>query len=247
MIWRTCAAIWRDLRIVDDESRQWAYLVERDVDHEFHPLNIGARESIDTASHYHFSPPVAPAVVDRIMLTSVVPYLDRPYQLRAKRGEQEILLGRGRLTRAAMGRAPASGNGDAITIEFSPGPVDSLELIIEDGDDAPLVLSEVVGRFPVSDVYFAAPAGTYYLLVGHPEATAPRYELARVRDLVLAVPSAAAGTAPLTENEAFSPATRLTSGSGVQQTLLWIALGLAVVFLTGLTLRLARKEQVSAD
>ena len=125
--------------------------------------------------------------------------------------------------------------------------MDSLELIIEDGDDAPLELSEINGRFPVTDVYFAAPAGTYYLLVGYPEATAPRYELARVRDLVLVVPSAAADTEPLAENDAFSPASRLTSESGVQQTLLWIALGLAVVFLTGLTLRLARKEQASVE
>ncbi len=120
-------------------------------------------------------------------------------------------------------------------------------MIIEDGDDAPLALSEVLGRFPVTDVYFAAPAGTYYSLVGHPEAAAPRYELARVRDLVLAVPSATAGAEPLAENDTFSAASRLTSGSGVQQTLLWIALGLAVVFLTGLTLRLARKEDASTD
>ena len=236
-----------DLRIVDGESRQWAYLVERDVDHEFHPLNIGARESIGTASHYHFSPPVVPATLDRLVLKSPVPYLDRPYQLRAKRGEQELLLGQGRLARAAMGRASAPGSGDAITVEFPAGRVDSLELIIEDGDDAPLELSEINGRFPVTDVYFAAPAGTYYLLVGYPEATAPRYELARVRDLVLVVPSAAADTEPLAENDAFSPASRLTSESGVQQTLLWIALGLAVVFLTGLTLRLARKEQASVE
>ncbi len=236
-----------DLRIIDDASRQWAYLLERDADHEFHPLTISARESIDSASHYHFSPPVAPATLDRLVLKSPVPYLDRPYQLRAKYGEQEWLLGKGRLSRPAMGNASAAGGSNAITIEFPARRVVSLELIIQDCDDAPLALSEVDARFPVTDVYFAAPAGTYYSLLGHPEAVAPSYELARVRDLVLAVPSAATNTEPLAENDAFSPASRLTSGSGVQQTLLWIALGLAVVFLTGLTLRLARNQEASAD
>ena len=235
-----------DLRIVDDASRQWAYLVARNADHEFHPLEIGVRESIGSASHYHLSPPVGEAALDRLIVKSAVRYLDRPYQLRATYGEQQVLLGKGRLAKAAMGSPSAPGNGDAITIEFPAGRLDSLELIIEDGDAAPLEFSEILGRFPVTDVYFAAPAGTYYLLVGHPEAAAPRYELARVRDLVLAVPSAVVATEPLAENDTFSSASRLTSGSGIQQTLLWIALGLAVVFLTGLTLRLARKEEASS-
>ena len=243
-----------DLRIVDGSSQQWAYLVEREADHEFHPLGIGPRESVDGVSRYQLSLPAVPAILDRLVLKSPVPYLDRPYRLVAGWGEQEFTLAQGRLTKTnrsttmppATTQATTGGPHD-ISIDLPAKRLDSLELIIEDGDDAPLALTAVSGRFPVTDIYFAAPAGTYYLLVGHPEAVAPSYELARVRDLILAVPSAAITTEPLVDNEAFSPSSRLTSASGVQQTLLWIALGLAVVFLTGLTLRLARKEDASTD
>ena len=243
-----------DLRIVDGSSQQWAYLVECDADHEFHPLGIGPRESVDGVSRYPFSLPTVPAILDRLVLKSPVPYLDRPYRLVAGWGEQEFTLAQGRLTKTnrsttmppATTQATTGGPND-ISIDLPAKRLDSLELVIDDGDDAPLALTAVSGRFPVTDIYFAAPAGTYYLLVGHPEAVAPSYELARVRDLVLAVPSAAITTEPLADNEAFSPSSRLTSASGVQQTLLWIALGLAVVFLTGLTLRLARKEDASTD
>ena len=240
-----------DLRIVDDASQQWAYLIERDADHEFHPLGIGARESVDGISRYQLSLPAVPAILDRLVLRSPVPYLDRPYRLVAGWGEQEFVLAQGRLTKANRGTAPQTmatvEGSDDITIDLPAKRLDSLELIIEDGDDAPLALTAVSGRFPVGDIYFAAPAGTYYLLVGNPEAVAPSYELARVRDLILAVPSAATSTDPLADNDAFSPASRLTSASGTQQILLWIALGLPVVFLTGLTLRLARKEETATD
>ena len=169
------------------------------------------------------------------MLTSV-PFFDRAFELRATRDGDESVLARSRLVR---------GRGDSgpIRIAFRPARVDSLELIIEDGDDAPLTFRQVLARFPATEVFFAAPEGTYSLLMGNPEAAAPTYELARVRDVVLAVESSEAVTEPLQANPDFTPASRLATERGAQQAVLWVAIGIAVVFLTVLTLRLARREQ----
>ena len=132
-----------DLRIVDGSSQQWAYLVERDADHEFHPLGIGPRESVDGVSRYQFSLPAVPAILDRLVLKSPVPYLDRPYRLVAGWGEQEFTLAQGRLTKTnrsttmppATTRATTGGPND-ISIDLPAKRLDSLELVIEDGDDA---------------------------------------------------------------------------------------------------------------
>ena len=130
-------------------------------------------------------------------------------------------------------------------IPIQTGRIDSLELIIEDGNDAPLTFDRIEGGFPFPAAYFVAPEGAYSLLVGNPEAAAPTYELERVRSIVLAVKSLDASADPLIENPSFSAAARLGTQAGAQQALLWVALGLAVAVLAGLTLKLARREQPS--
>ena len=52
-----------------------------------------------------------------------------------------------------------------------------------EGDDARLVLPGAEGRAPAPALFVGAPAGNYDLLIGNPTAEAPRYELARVRDV----------------------------------------------------------------
>ena len=96
---------------------------------------------------------------------------------------------------------------------------------------------------PLPDLFLAAPAGDYSLLLGFPEARPPSYELERVRATVLAVPCGSVTASGLQPNPAFRARARLTSGGAPQRLLLWIALGVAVVALAGLTLRLARQER----
>ena len=96
------------------------------------------------------------------------------------------------------------------------------------------------------DLYLAAPAGSYALLLGNDEAKAPSYELERVRDVVLAVGTGAAEPAALIENPTYSLRARLATGEGLERTVpvvvLWVVLVAAVVVLTAVTLRLARRE-----
>lgn len=70
-----------------------------------------------------------------------------------------------------------------------------------------------------------APEGGYSLLLGNPDVPAPRYELERVRDVVLAASNNAAEAGPLEANPEYSLRARLggeDGASGLLQTgLVW--------------------------
>ncbi len=223
-----------DLRVVDGEDRQWAYLVERRSAEEVLPLAVTGPEVEDGVARYRPRLPAAGATLSRLVLETDVPFFDRDYRLIGWRGGEEVVLARGRLARRIGDPRP-------LAIACAAQWVERLELRVTDGDDAPLSLESVRGHFPVPELYFAAPAGSYALLLGDPDAVAPRYELERVRGLVLAVASVEAEAEELVENPAYSAGARLLSDGVRQQVVLWLALAAAVVGLTALTLRLARR------
>ncbi len=237
-----------DLRIVDQapgteaeaNPRQWAYLLERGRASDLRTLEAAAPETEDGTSSYALALPVTPVNVEQIVLETSAPFFDRAYQLTATRDGQRITLARGRLARRIGDQRP-------VEIAFAAHRVDALELRVEDGDDAPLPLDRIRARLPVAELYFAAPAGDYALLLGHPEGRAPRYELARVRDLVLAVASSQAAAGALEDNPDYRPRGRLATEQGLQRLALWLVLGTAVVVLALLTLRLARRDPAGAD
>jgi hypothetical protein len=148
---------------------------------------------------------------------------------------ERVTLAAGRLLRPAGDPRP-------VTLDLDPARAESLELTVEDGDDAPLVFRSVEARVPVPELFLAAPEGEYALLLGAPDETAPRYELERVRDVVLAVDAAGAEAAALQDNPDFSLGARLHGQGTGQRVLLWVVLIGAVVLLGALTLRLARRE-----
>ena len=94
----------------------------------------------------------------------------------------------------------------------------------------------------LSEIYVAAPAGHYGLLLGNPEAESPRYELERARNLVLSVPAADANPGPLSDNPDFRAASRLASSANLQAVGVWAALGTTLLILIGFTLKAARQE-----
>jgi len=95
-------------------------------------------------------------------------------------------------------------------------------------------------RAPTPDVFVVAPAGTYWLLLGAQDARSPRYELERVRDVVLALQSDARPLGSMEKNPGYHAAARFLHGKGRQQALLWAAIVAAVVVLALLTFRLVR-------
>lgn len=224
-----------DLRLVDGEHRQWAYLLVRDARQAWRSLEVVGVESREGTSRYLFDLPAAPATVDRLALETELPFFDRAFVLSGRREGAQRVLTRGRLVRRG-------GAGGPVELEPAAGRLDALVLEVEDGDDAPLEWSRARARLPLPDLYFVAPASEYALLLGHPEADPPRYELERVRARVLAAESADAQAGELAPNPDFRRRARWRTDRGLGRVLLWGSLALAVSVLAGLTLKLARRE-----
>jgi hypothetical protein len=229
-----------DLRIVDAESRQRPYLVESGADTVSRGLTIQEPISKNRQSRYVIDLPASPATLDEVALESDLPFFDREARLVATIDGDEVEIGRLRLVRQA-------GRRDPVRIRIPERRIEALELRVEDGDDAPLTFRAAEGRFPVPVVYFAAPAGSYSILAGYPDDEAPRYEIERVRDVVLTAAAGDAGLGELGVNQRYNIASRLGSEGGIEQVLLWVALALAVAALTFWTLRLARRDSAESD
>jgi hypothetical protein len=224
-----------DVRIVDSDAQQWPYLVEDRATPHRVTLDIGERRSEDRTSVYRFDLPVAPLPIGELGFDVDAPYFDRPYRLVALDEEdEERLLASGRLVKDAR-------NPMASRIAVSPTRVHALDLHVEDGDDAALRLLAATGGLRIPELFLVAPAGAYTMLLGNPEATAPRYELERVRNVILAVESAPAQTHPLEPNPRFSIRSRLDADSPLlQRIVVWGVILLAALVLGFMTLRIAR-------
>ena len=224
-----------DVRIAGADSRQWPYLIERVATDRSVALAVAGPRTEDGASRYALELPVSPLAIERLVLYADAPYFDRTFRLvGVAEGGEPRTLASGRLQRPIDDPRP-------VAIDVDAGRLESLALIVEDGDDAPLTLRAVVGRLHVPRLYLTAPEGEYDLLLGAPDETAPQYELQRVRDVVLAVQAAAVETGDLRDNPDFSRGARLRGRETGQRVLLWAALIVAVAFLAFMTLRLARK------
>jgi len=222
-----------DLRVTDGEGRQWAYLLEPDAGDAAVPLAVAPPRREGSTSAYALAPPAPGAYLRGVVLEVEGAFFDRPYRLVADAGsERARTLARGRLTRAA-------GERDPVALAFAPARVGALTLEVDDGDDAALGITRAEGRAPVPDLFVAAPAGDYALLLGNPAAEAPRYELTRVRDVVLALDGATIEAGALEPNPGHRAPSPLAEGPQRTTVLLWIVLGVAVVVLLVTTLRLA--------
>lgn len=225
-----------DLRVVDPSGQQWPYLLEPGRRIEHVALAVGD-QSRGPRSQRSLALPVAPLAPNGLLLEPLDSYFDRPYRVfgEAESGER-IELGRGNLARKP-------GVGGPLEIELRVARVRSLELEVEDGDNAPLRWQSAHALVPVPDLYVLAPAGAYRVLLGNPADSAPRYDIGQARELVLSVASQEQKPGPLLDNPSFRATARLAAGDGPTNVALWGALVLAVAVLGGITLRLARQGQ----
>jgi hypothetical protein len=225
-----------DLRIADASSHQWPYLVAPGAAEIDVPLQLDGPKSASRRSRYALTAPMGAATFGRIVLDTDAPYFDRAFRLTGKREDgSQLTLAQGRLARSGNDRAPVQ-----LGLAANERVV-SMELSVDDGDDAPLALKSATARAVVPDVYLAAPAGRYTLLLDAPELTKPSYELERVREVVLSVEAGEVKPGPLEKNRDYKLTARLAQAPGRQQMLFWGILVVAVVVLAVFTLRLARQ------
>ncbi len=225
-----------DLRVVDGDARQWAFLLAGWDTHA--PLEVAYRRETPGRglSRYRFELPAASLSAAGLTVDFAASFFDRPVRLTATTATGT--------TRTLLARRVARRQGDTapVVLPFGPVRLKGLVLEVEDGGDAPLEMVSAHLMVARPSLFLPAPAGRYTLLLGDPAAAPPRYELESLRSTILGVPAAPVTTGPLEPNPRFSARARLLSGGTPAQSLLWGALALAVMVLVGLSLRLARQE-----
>jgi hypothetical protein len=122
-----------------------------------------------------------------------------------------------------------------------PGhPVRELILEVDNGDNPPLELPQVLGVVAVPRVIYKADAQkAYRLLIGNPTAQSPSYDLASLRSVLIEYPSRLATLGELTPNPGFRPPGNYFQEGRMNLLLLGVLL-LCVLVLLLLSLRLIR-------
>jgi len=224
-----------DLRIVDADHRQWAFVLAGRTATAFVRVASRREEGKGAASRYILELPASPLPLSGLEVDFAAAFFDRPYQVRARTAKKgSIAVRSGRLKRRR-------GRSSPIRIFFRPVRATELVLEVENGGDAPLDMVSSRIQVPRPVLLLPAPKGSYTLLLDNPIATWPRYEVEAIRATVLAIPSKAIDSGPLEPNPELRSRARLLAGGNRAQLLLWVALALAVLVLVWLTLRLARQ------
>ncbi len=225
-----------DLRVVGADELQWPFLLAAEAAREWREATIGEPHAERGESRYAVALPSKALGVEALELETDTPFFDRAFRVVARNREgDERTLASGRIVQEPKRPQPAR-------IALRGEHVGALELRIDDGDDAPLRFTRASLRIVLPELFVTAPPGQYWLLLGDEDAMAPRYELERVRELVLAVPSGGCQAGALEPNPTFSATRELASGVRGRTLLVWCVLAGAVAALALLTLRAARSE-----
>lgn len=229
-----------DLRIVDAEGRQLPYLLAGVAPTIELEVSVGERRREGRRSIYPLVLPHEPLELAELRLDPDAEMLSRLVEVYAV---SELDTARHLVTSAMLERT-ANSEPAVITLDRAPR-ASSLELEVDDGDEAPLAFRSVRGRARSTTVELVAAAGTYRVLVGHPGLPAPSYDVARfalVLDQVEAV-TPAIGT--LAANPTYRAPSFLDQVDA-PSIALWVLLAVVVAALLGLTLRVAGEPEPDA-
>jgi hypothetical protein len=227
-----------DLRIVDGEARQWPYLVT-DSPRITLPLAVAAPTREGNETRYALTLPVERASLAELRLVADAALVSRYARVVGidTRGD-EVALGAGTLEHTP-------GQTEPMSIGLTEMRVTELALIVDDGDEAPLAFSSIEASLVSREIFLVAPPGEYRALLGSTTAHAPTYDIERARELLVAIPPAAATLGAVVVNPAFHEP-GLVESAGVQTIALWAVLLLAVLVLGVLTLRASREPAPEA-
>jgi hypothetical protein len=233
-----------DVRLVDEAGRQVPYILEAAAKETRVPLQVEHTRRAKRVSRYRLRVPSLPAggrvPVSSIALQVEETFFDRPLRVRASGGERNPReLWSGRIERRPA--ADPQATPEPIRLQWDAVAVRDLEVEIDDGDNEPLTLAGAAAFVRVPRVTFQAGAGAYRLLLGNPDATAPRYDLASLRREVLAYSAVGVELGPSRANPAFRRYAGDLLKDAPPTLLLWGTLLATVAALGWLTLRVIRQ------
>ena len=186
-----------DIRLVDSERRQVPYVLEPRAAAARVALTVGAATPRDGAARTSAWQLTVPSDVPDAANRSALPlaaldlfftdgFYTRPAVLltpdrRAPHGQRVLQQATLRASRRVAGGTP-----DPQTFDLGDLRTATLGLEVSDGDNAPLTLTRAEAVVWVPRLTFKAAGGEYRLLFGNPEAAPPTYDLADLRQDVLA-------------------------------------------------------------
>jgi hypothetical protein len=222
-----------DLRIADAEGRQIPYLRERSPDPLIVELPVPEQVEDEARSRYRLKMPHPRLPEARLIVDTAAGVFERSVHLEgplSRRGRPEW-IGSSDLWRHA-GPGPAA----PLTLEIPAHAGKTIDLVLDEGDNAPLPLGRMRLHLETWTLRFFHPGGKLELLYGRQGLGEPRYDLSliaaqldptRAREVTLAPEPSA---------------DRMNDPARVPRGLFWGALVAAVAVLLLVLARLVREE-----
>ncbi len=220
-----------DVRIIDAKSRQVPYVVE----HRDEPLTVRVplpkrEENAVHESRYHLQLPYATLPTGtRLVLTTSARVFERSVRLvrgaDEQRGREEVQLAGADWRNATPELAAAP-----LTFDVPLYGTRSVDLVINEGDNAPLPISSAELLLPSYALRFNHPGGALTIVYGDNAAIAPRYDLALLSPRLLTEPARTIVIA--------KPQTTADESAKNQSKYFWIVVAGAALLLLALLARL---------
>jgi hypothetical protein len=222
-----------DVRIADAEGHQVPYLVEQRAEPLAVTLKIPERRAEGSTSIYRLDLPYERwPDRTRLVLTTTLRVFDRTVMLRnaasshRNRDVSTLALSPWRSADPELLPPPLSFD--------LPSHTGALEVVIDEGDNAPLPLATAQLLLPSQALRFYNPGPSLFLLYGNRHVTAPRYDLALLAPRLFGEPARELGVAPAgapdVDGDEEAPARKF----------FWIAIGIAAVVLIAMLARLLK-------
>jgi hypothetical protein len=223
-----------DVRIVTAQDRQVPYLVEKRSEPLVVPLKLARVAAPRGTSVYRVSWPYSALPCEtQLVLSTSARVFERTVELR---GTPDRQRGRSPNVIASSTWRATDPEVPPPTITFDAANVhdarDGLEIVVNDGDNAPLPLTRAELVLPSTALRFHHPGSQLFLLYGNDPLMPPRYDLALLAPRLMAQPARELKLAPMTEptsDEEQEPEARKY---------FWIAIGVAAVVLLALLAKL---------
>lgn len=220
----------RDLRIANADGRQVPYLLETRAESLALKLAVPERRGVGTTSVYRFDLPYNNLPLQALLLTTSARVFERGVQVR--RAGRNRRRRAGEIIASVQWRSVESGGVQrSLRLELPHRAPRAIEVVIDEGDNAPLPLASAQILMPLRALRFQHPGTPIFLLYGNRNATAPRYDLTLLEPHLSRTPARELTLAPL---RGASDADDDNQG----KRLFWIGIVIAGVVLIAILLRL---------
>ncbi len=219
-----------DVRVVDAQSRQIPYVVERRPEPMIAELKIPPSRQEKARSIYRLAMPYDTLPGDvMLVLATHAGVFERHVSLVAgsddRRAREPF-----ETASAAWRNSDADIPAPSLTLGPIPQGTKVLDVIVDEGDNAPLPLTSARLLLPNYALRFRGPGEPLSLVYGNRNAQAPLYDLAILAPQLF--------TLPARELQAGPVRGKVDRSGNVQRRYFWIVIGAAVIVLGGLLARL---------